>query len=166
MEKLNSKWIINNTVKFKFWFNFLLPVLSQKSSDDSDENYNNASSSPEAAEIDNGTAGEGGGDGIDSTDNSSNESGESDFSSSSDIDELQDIISQSNNSTNSTSENTTHSYPSSLLEEEDDLLPLPDTGVLHKLLFKSPSLSDLNNGQFKFRFDTLLATIKILWTYI
>lgn len=53
----------------------------------------------------------------------------------------------SNTSSNCTSgsENTTHSYPSSLLEEEDDLHHIPN---LEKLNL-SPSLSDLNNGNYK-----------------
>ncbi|KAG4068416.1 hypothetical protein HA402_007936 [Bradysia odoriphaga] len=53
----------------------------------------------------------------------------------------------SNTSSNCTSgsENTTHSYPSSLLEEEDDLHLMPN---LEKLNL-SPSLSDLNNGNYE-----------------
>lgn len=81
------------------------------------------------------------------SDNSSSESN-TDYSCESDDDKEQndgeDEQNHSNTSSNCTSgsENTTHSYPSSLLEEEDDIHPIPN---LEKLNL-STSLSDLNNG--------------------
>lgn len=82
------------------------------------------------------------------SDNSSSDHSNTDYSCESDDDKEpndgEDEQNHSNTSSNCTSgsENTTHSYPSSLLEMEDDLHSMPN---LEKLNL-SPSLSDLNNG--------------------
>lgn len=85
---------------------------------------------------------------------SSSDQSDTDYSSESDYDKEPNddgeyAPNHSNTSSNCTSgsENTTHSYPSSLLEEEDDLHLMPN---LEKLNL-SPSLSDLNNGIFEDR---------------
>lgn len=79
------------------------------------------------------------------SDDSSCDQSNTDYSCESDDDkEANDERNHSNTSSNCTSgsENTTHSYPSSLLEEEDDMHLMPNLDKLNL----SPSLSDLNNG--------------------